>query len=228
MTQRTATKTVDTLSLTGIYGGTFDPIHYGHLRIAEELLDLTGLEKIIFVPSGEPRLREKPAASKTQRAEMVKLAIQGNERFAIDEREVNRNGVSVTVQSLREFRRDAGVDTALCFILGMDAFSKIDQWFEWRELFTLCHLIVVARPGYLSIAEERNWSVAVEAEFAARGVIDAGDLARESSGLIYAAKTSLLDISASRIRALTAAGKSIRYLLPESVNDYIKHNKLYL
>lgn len=228
MTQRTAVKAIDTLLLNGIYGGTFDPIHHGHLRIAEELLDIISLEKIIFVPSGEPRLREKTAASKIQRAEMVKLGIHGNEHFSIDEREINRNGVTVTVQTLRELRHESDTDEALCFILGMDAFGKIDQWFEWRELFTLCHLVVVARPGYMPVAEERNWSVAVEAEFAARNTTNADDLARQSSGLIYAAQTSLLDISASRIRALIAAGKSTRYLLPENVGDYIKHNKLYL
>lgn len=227
MTSQSAVKAIDKFSLMGIYGGTFDPIHYGHLRIAEELLNSIGLARIIFVPSGEPRLRAEPAASKTQRTDMVKLAIHDNDKFALDEREINRPGISTTVQSLREYRCEFGSDTAPCFILGMDAFIKINQWFEWRELFKLCHLIIVARPGYLSIDEEWNWPMEIKAEFISRRVMNPCDLELQSSGLIYPAQTSLLDISASQIRSLIAAGKSIRYLLPENVCDYIKHNNLY-
>lgn len=227
MSQQATVKAFDKFSLTGIYGGTFDPIHYGHLRIAEELLDILGLTKILFVPSGAPRLRAEPAASRTQRAEMVKLAIQDNGKFLLDEREIKQPGISTTVRLLREYRSESESDAALCFILGVDAFAKIDQWVEWRELFKLCHLIVVARPGYMSVGEERNWPIEVKAEFAARCVTNAGDLELQSTGLIHEARTSLLDISATQIRSLIAAGKSARYLLPDSVCDYIKHNNLY-
>ncbi len=218
---------INKFPLIGIYGGTFDPIHYGHLRVAEELLDIAGLKQIIFVPSGAPRLRAAPAASRNHRAAMVRLAIQDNSMFSLDKREINRLGVSTTVHSLREYKNELGNNAALCFVLGIDAFVKIHQWSEWYELFNLCHLIIVARPGYIFLNEDPNLPIGIQKEFTSRCVTNAGDLGLKSSGCIYPAQTSLLDISASHIRSLIKAGKSIRYLLPASVSDYIKSNCLY-
>ncbi len=220
-------ESIDKFPLIGIYGGTFDPIHYGHLRIAEELLNNTGLKRIIFVPSGVPRLRVAPVASRGHRSAMVRLAIQDNTKFSLDEREVNRPGVSTTIQSLREFRCELGDNVALCFILGIDAFVKIDQWAEWQELFALCHIILVARPGYVSISEDKALSAEIRKEFLSRSVIYAGNLELQPNGFIYTAQTSLLEISASQIRLLIKNNKSIRYLLPENVADYIQSNRLY-
>lgn len=221
-------KTIDKFSLVGIYGGTFDPIHYGHLRIAEELLDIIDLKRILFVPSGAPRLRTAPAASRNHRAAMVRLAIRDNNMFALDEREINRPGISTTVESLREYQYESGKNTALCFILGIDAFVKIDQWHNWHELFNLCHMIIVARPGYTSINDHQNLPADIRKELIARRVLHADDLRLQPNGFIYTAQTSLLEISASHIRSLITAGKSIRYLLPEIVSDYIKSNYLYI
>ena len=218
---------IDKFPLIGIYGGTFDPIHYGHLRVAEELLDIIGLERMIFVPSGAPRLRAAPAASRSHRAAMVRLAIQDNNRFSLDVREINRPGISVTVQSLREYRSELGDNTALCFVLGIDAFVKINQWSDWHELFDLCHLIVVARPGFVAINADPNLPDELRKELSSHCITHISDLESQSSGFIYIAQTSLLEISASRIRLLLCAGKSIRYLLPDNVADYIKFNRLY-
>ena len=218
---------INKLPLIGIYGGTFDPIHYGHLRIAEELCDTIGLQKIFFVPSGLPRLRQIPAASREHRAAMVRLAIQDNPRFELDTREINRTGVTATVQTLREYQHETRIDAAFCFILGIDAFIKIDQWTEWLELFNLCHFIIVARPGFASLTETQQFSDDVQREYLSRRAVKVSDLALQSSGFIYTAQTSMLDISASQIRTLLSAGKSIRYLLPEKVYDYIKCNRLY-
>lgn len=220
-------ETIDKLSLIGIYGGTFDPIHYGHLRIAEELLDIPSLKQIIFVPSGTPRLRAAPAASRTQRAAMLRLAIQDNNKFLLDEREINRSGISTTVYSLQEYKNEYNENIALCFILGIDAFIKIHQWHEWRELFNLCHLIIVTRPGYISLNDNPVLPTDIQKELALRRVSNANDLVLQSSGFIYLAQTSLLDISASHIRSLIRQDKSIRYLLPDGVSDYIKSNCLY-
>ena len=220
--------TIDKFPLFGIYGGTFDPIHHGHLRIAEELLDIINLKQILFVPSGAPRLRAAPATSRNHRAAMVRLAIQDNNMFALDEREINRPGVSTTVESLCEYQHELGKNTALCFILGIDAFVKINQWHSWRELFNLCHMIIVARPGYTSIHDYQNLPADVRKEFIARRVLHASDLGLQINGFIYTAQTSLLEISASHIRSLITAGKSTRYLLPEIVSDYIKSNYLYV
>ena len=218
---------IDKFPLVGIYGGTFDPIHYGHLRIAEELLDSIGLQRMIFVPSGAPRLRAAPAASRGHRAAMVRLAIQDNSRFALDEREINRPGTSTTVQSLREYRCELGENTALCFVLGIDAFIKINQWSEWQTLLNLCHLIVVGRPGFVSISGEKDLPAEIRHEYSSRHAADASYLARQPGGCIYTARTSLLEISASQIRSLIGTAKSIRYLLPENVSEYIKSNRLY-
>ena len=218
---------IDKFPLVGIYGGTFDPIHYGHLRIAEELLDSIGLQRMIFVPSGAPRLRAAPAASRGHRAAMVRLAIQDNSRFALDEREINRPGTSTTVQSLREYRCELGENTALCFVLGIDAFIKINQWSEWQTLLNLCHLIVVGRPGFVSISGEKDLPAEIRHEYSSRHAADASDLARQPGGCIYTTRTSLLEISASQIRSLIGTAKSIRYLLPENVSEYIKSNRLY-
>lgn len=219
---------IDKFSLLGIYGGTFDPIHYGHLRIAEELLDLIDLKQVIFVPAGVPRLRVSPVASKNHRAAMVRLAIQDNPFFSIDEREINRSGSSVTVYTLREYRNEISDNAALCFILGADAFAKINQWVEWQKLFDLCHLIIVTRPGYTVLPENQALPADIQKEFSLRNTACAGDLGLQSSGYIYLAQTSLLDISASQIRSFLNAGKSIRYLLPENVSNYIKSNRLYI
>lgn len=220
--------TIDKFHLVGIYGGTFDPIHYGHLRIAEELLDIIGLQRILFVPSGAPRLRAAPVAPKNHRSAMVRLAIRDNNMFTLDEREVNRPGVSTTVESLCEYQYELGKNTAPCFILGIDAFIKINQWHHWQELFNLCHMIIVARPGYTSIHDYQNLPADIRKEFIARRVLHASDLKLQINGFIYTAQTSLLEISASHIRSLIAAGKSTRYLLPEIVSDYIKSNYLYV
>ena len=218
---------IEKLPLIGVYGGTFDPIHYGHLRIAEELIDIIGLKRIIFIPSGAPRLRVAPVASRIHRTAMVRMAIQDNHMFSLDEREINRPGTSTTIASLREYQDELGTGTALCFILGIDAFVKINQWHSWHELFDLCHMVIVARPGYASLKDHQNLPLDVRNEFISRHALDAKDLSIQPHGAIYAAQTSLLEISASRIRSLIAAGKSIRYLLPENVSDYIKSNYLY-
>ena len=127
-----------------------------------------------------------------------------------------------------EYQHELGKNTALCFILGIDAFVKINQWHSWRELFNLCHMIIVARPGYTSINDYQNLAADVRKEFIARRVLHASDLGLQINGFIYTAQTSLLEISASHIRSLITAGKSTRYLLPEIVSDYIKSNYLYV
>lgn len=198
------------------------------MRIAEELADLIGLTRVIFVPSGTPRLRTAPIASRNHRSQMVGLAIQGNDKFLLDEREINRDGISTTVESLREYRREVGDNTALCFLLGIDAFIKINQWHSWQELFHLCHIIVVPRPGYSFIDDHRDLHDDIRKEIVSRHVQNPSDLTLQANGFVYTAHTSLLDISASYIRSLIPARKSIRYLLPENVADYIKENSLYI
>ena len=217
--------------LVGIFGGTFDPVHYGHLRIAEEIAELVGLREMRFVPAGIPRLRRGPEASLKHRVEMVRLAIEGNSRFVLDRREVIRGGVSYSVDTLRELRQEIGDDVVLCFVTGADAFLRLAEWHRWRELFELCHFIIAARPGHPLSTDDRGLSRALsqelEEECKDRWASSAESLRCTSSGLIFIAQTTLLDISATAIRARLAMGKSIRYLVPEDTRDYIAANDLY-
>lgn len=214
-------------ALVGIYGGTFDPIHFGHLRVAEELLSDIAFSRFFFVPAGTPRLRDLPFASKTQRATMVGLAIQDNPDFLLDTREIKREGVSRTVETLREYRSEYGGDVALCLIMGADTFLKIHQWCDWHEIFELCHVVIVNRPGSMLIKHKQDLPEKIQQACASRWITCSVSLTSQPYGLIYMAATTLLDISATQIRAMVAAKKSIRYLLPDAVSDYIKTHQLY-
>lgn len=217
--------------LVGVFGGTFDPVHYGHLRIAEEIAELVRLREMRFIPAGIPRLRRGPEASLKHRVEMVRLAIEGNSRFVLDRREVIRGGVSYSVDTLRELRQEMGDDAVLCFVTGADAFLRLADWHRWRELFELCHFIIAARPGHPLSTNDRGLSRALsqelEEECKDRWTSSAESFRCAPSGLVFIAQTTLLDISATAIRARLAMGKSIRYLVPEDTRDYIAANDLY-
>ncbi|MDP1557443.1 MAG: nicotinate-nucleotide adenylyltransferase [Nitrosomonas sp.] len=215
------------LSLVGIYGGTFDPVHYGHLRIAEELNEAIGFHELRFLPSGSPCLRNAPGASRIHRVDMLQAAIQDNNKFILDAREINRADESYSVISLRELRHEIGENSALCFIMGADVFLKLAEWYCWHEIFELCHIVIVDRPGYLSIKNNYNLSPELKENFFSRQVGEVNELKNLASGLIYVAATTLLDISATTIRAKILAGKSTRYLMPDVVLEYIKSNHLY-
>ena len=214
--------------LVGIFGGTFDPIHYGHLRIAEEIVKTVGLQKLYFVPAGMPRLRHSPVASPQHRVEIVRLAIQKNPDFVLDEREINRGGVSYSIDTVREFKQEFGEEIRLCFVLGADAFINLPEWNNWKELFNLCHFIVSTRPGYTLTLIKELLSKELREECSQRWVSNTESLRKDTSGLIFIASTTMLDISATSIRAHIAVGRSVRYLVPDIAVNYISENKLYL
>lgn len=214
--------------LVGIFGGTFDPIHYGHLRIAEEIVKTVGLQKLYFVPAGMPRLRHSPVASPQHRVEIVRLAIQKNPDFVLDEREINRGGVSYSIDTVREFKQEFGEEIRLCFVLGADAFINLPEWNNWKELFNLCHFIVSTRPGYTLTLIKELLSKELREECSQRWVSNTESLRKDTSGLIFIASTTMLDISATSIRAHIADGRSVRHLVPSVTVNYISENKLYL
>ena len=214
--------------LVGIFGGTFDPIHYGHLRVAEEIVETVGLQKIYFVPAGMPRLRHSPVASSQHRVEIVRLAIQKNPDFVLDEREINRGGVSYSIDTVREFKQEFGEEIRLCFVLGADAFINLPEWNNWKELFNLCHFIVSTRPGYTLTLIKELLSKELREECSQRWVSNTESLRKDTSGLIFIASTTMLDISATSIRAHIAVGRSVRHLVPSVTVNYISENKLYL
>lgn len=216
-------------SLTGIYGGTFDPIHYGHLRVAEELADILQLSHLSFLPAGQPRLREAPVVTGEHRVAMLRKAIYGNLRFLVDDREIRRSGETYSVESLKEIQQEYKKkgSTALCFVTGADAFLKLPRWYRWHELFELCHLVIVNRPGSVQINNSSNLPDELRNACRDRWTTTVEELKNHSSGLIFTAPTTLLDISSTRIRNIIASGMSAHYLLPETVLNYINEYGFY-
>lgn len=205
----------------GILGGTFDPIHYGHLRLAEEARRYFNLTEVRFIPAPVPPHRETPTAAWQHRIQMVKIAIEKNSSFAVDEREAKRPGKSYTVDTLAELRGEHPRD-ALFLIIGSDAFVGLTAWMRWRELFSLCHVIVGQRPGF-----SLEGPAELRSELKKRLTKDVESLHEKPHGAIATFAMTPLDISASRIRQMIASSESPRYLLPESVLDYIQSHSLY-
>jgi len=210
------------LQPVGILGGTFDPVHFGHLRLAEELGDLLGMEEVRLIPSSLPPHRADPGVSAADRYEMVRLAVAGNNRLMADDRELHRLGPSYTVDTLTELRQELGTERPLCLMLGADAFAALLTWSHWQRLFELAHVVVATRPGYALDFDDLPEPLSTEAR--ARF---ATALGATPAGSVITREIAALDISASAIRRGVAAAQSVRYLLPDSVLDYIQAHRLY-
>lgn len=209
----------------GILGGTFDPVHHGHLRLAEEAADACGLERVLLIPAALPNLRDAPSTPALHRLEMAKLAARGNARLAVDDRELKREGMSYTVDTLLALRSELGAALPVCLILGADAFLRLPRWSRWRQLFDLCHVAVATRPGY-----DLDASIAAVPELGDEWRVRGArpdELARRPAGAIARVDIPLLEISATDLRARMSQGASVRYLLPDAVLDYIAAHRLY-
>lgn len=207
--------------MIGVFGGTFDPIHYGHLRPAFELLEDLSLAEVRLVPANRPPHREPPEAGADVRRRMVEAAIEGIPGLRLDDRELHRKGPSYTVDTLASLHTELG-GTSICLFLGMDAFSAFDRWHEWLRILELAHLVVAQRPGS-SVPETGR----LGKEVAERLVASPAELNRSASGLILLYSVTQLEISATEIRGLIAADKSPRFLLPDKVLDIIEKEGLY-
>jgi nicotinate-nucleotide adenylyltransferase len=208
----------------GIFGGTFDPIHFGHLRLAEEMAEAIGLSRVLFIPAGQPPHRGAPRTSSRHRLEMVRRAIAGNPRFEVDAREVDSPQPSYTVDTLSALRAELGMKQPLWLLLGGDAFLGLPDWHAWRRLFDLANIAVAARPGARLLQSDalrdelkREVSLRLLAEGAAAG----------AAGAVLLRQMTPLDISATAIRDTLARHGSARYLLPDAVLDYIHEHQLY-
>ncbi|MGA7596047.1 MAG: nicotinate-nucleotide adenylyltransferase [Gallionella sp.] len=210
----------------GILGGTFDPIHYGHLRLAEEMLELANLRQILFIPTGIPPHRAAPQVSAQHRSAMVRLAIAGQPAFVLDEREIARTSPCYTVDTLRELRAERGAAQPLCLLMGGDAFLQLDTWHEWEILFELAHIVVGYRPGFTLEDRIHCAAPALRRHYQQR-LCDADALAKQPAGRIAELAIPKLEISATLIRSRVADNRSIRYLLPNQVADYIHQHHLY-
>lgn len=210
--------------MIGIFGGTFDPIHFGHLRPALEVCQAFALSEVRFIPCGEPPHREAPVANAQQRLAMVHAAIQGQSKFKVDDREVQRSGPSYMVDTLGSLREELG-DVPLCLIIGMDVFLALDKWHDWYLIPELAHIIVTHRPGWSMTAFQG--SQVLQQFVAQRQVATPGALMERPSGWLMFQPVTQLAISSSQIRDALAGRESVRYLLPDSVCEYIKTENLY-
>jgi nicotinate-nucleotide adenylyltransferase len=211
----------------GILGGRFDPIHYGHLRLAQEAGETLQLEQVRLIPSGTPPHRGPPEASAAQRLAMLRLAIADNPLFAVDECEVHRKGPAYTVDTLTEIREEVGKQRPLALLLGADAFLDLAGWSRWERLFELAHIVVAHRPGYPVESWQARMAPALMREYAGRRLEAPLALHDRAAGGIVVLPIAELDIAASRLRLAVRAGCNPRYLLPDSVLDYIRTHHLY-
>ena len=211
----------------GIFGGTFDPVHFGHLRLAEEAAGILGLHRVRWIPAGRPALRDEPRIGPRQRLDMVKLAIAGNPRFELDPAEVDAQETSYTVVTLERLRQpDAcGAKRPLVLLLGNDAFASLTEWHRWEALLDLAHLAVAHRPGYR--IDPGHLPSGLAEAFRRRVCHDARRLAAAPAGSILPFAMTPLDISATRMRSLLANGLSPRYLMPDAVIEHIHRHRFY-
>ncbi|MGH8283127.1 MAG: nicotinate-nucleotide adenylyltransferase [Gammaproteobacteria bacterium] len=205
----------------GIFGGSFDPIHYGHLRPVLEILNTHSLDEIRFIPSGQPPHRGVPAASAALRLEMVTAAIRGEPRFVVDEREIRRNSPSYTVDTLAQLRHEFSRD-ALVLIVGMDAFLGFPGWHEWRKIFDFAHVIVAHRPGW--VLQSGGELAEVIRQRRAKSV---QEIVTMPAGRILLQPVTQLEISSTQVRAVIAAGGDPRYLVPDTVRELIVNSHCY-
>jgi nicotinate-nucleotide adenylyltransferase len=205
----------------GIFGGTFDPIHFGHLRTAFELLQALRLHEMRFMPTGNPPHRETTVASAAVRLAMVQAATEGQPGFVVDDREIRREGLSYSVDTMRTLRTDFP-DHSLCLIVGMDAFLGLPKWHQWRELLDLSHLVVAHRPGWRAPSMGPLGELLVD-----RGTGRIGDLHESRAGCIYIHAVTQLEISSTEVRKLIAAGRDPRYLMPDAVRAIIDETGCY-
>ena len=210
----------------GVFGGTFDPVHYGHLRLAEEAADALSLERVRWIPAGQPLLRDAPRVGPTQRLDMVRLAISGNPRFELDPAEVIAEQASFTVPTLERLRQTVcSPDRPLVPLVGADAFAGMAGWHRWERLFELAHVAVAHRPGY---AVDAKYLPSALADVFQRRFCDNPRLLPETpAGHIVTFAMTPLDISATKIRTLLSKGLSARYLMPESVIAHIHDHRFY-
>lgn len=207
--------------ILGICGGTFDPVHYGHLRPALEVMEALSPAEVVFVPNATPPHRETPGCSSTERLHMLRTAVAGQSGFYVDTRELEREGPSWTVDTLASLREEHAT-RSLCLMLGTDAFAGLPGWHRWRELLSLAHLVVMQRPGW-TVPDTPELEQLL-ARCRARTI---DELHAQPAGRIWLQDVTALDISATRIRSLAAQGRDLRYLLPDSVRDIICKEGFY-
>lgn len=205
----------------GLFGGTFDPIHNGHLRPLQEAAKQTSIKHIALIPCHIPVHKKGPMSSSEHRLAMVKLAIAPYPELTVDPREIKRNKPSYSIDTLRELRSEYA-QTPLCFFIGMDSLMSLPTWREWQALLDYCHLVVCARPGHVSQLAPELLPILHN-----RQITDPQILHQQLAGCIYMAQTTMLNISSTDLRQRLAKRQSTQNMLPATVLTYIQQHKLY-
>ena len=203
------------MSPIGVFGGTFDPIHYGHLRTAFEVLQALSLAEVRFVPCGDPPHRGITFAAADIRARMVELATSGQPEFIVDDRELRREGPSYSVDTLNSLRQEFP-GRSLCLIIGMDAFLGLPEWHRWDEILDFAHLVVAHRPGWQAPADGVLGELLSDHRTA-----NVSDIHGATNGYVYVRAVTQLEIASTEIRKLIASGRDPRFLMPDAVRDAI-------
>ncbi len=205
----------------GIFGGTFDPIHYGHLRTAFEMLQALRFEELRFIPCGDPPHRGETYANAENRLEMVKVAVAGQAGFVVDDRELQRDGPSYSIDTLISLREEFS-QCSLGLILGMDAFLDLPRWHRWREILDVAHIIVAHRPGWRAPDLGPLGDMLTDC-----GTHRINDLHERTHGCVHIHAVTQLEISSTEIRELVEAGRDPRFLMPDAVREVIAASKCY-
>lgn len=209
----------------GIFGGTFNPIHLGHLRTALEVLERFKMKQILFVPSSIPPHKNKhEMASAIHRLKMVNLAVTGNHNFGVSETEIHRRGKSYSIDTIKVLKKEYP-ENKLAFIMGLDAFLEINTWHKYKELFNECDFIVHSRAGVTKVGWQQSIPAEIKANFKKKGTTK--EFVHTSGNKLLFTEVTSLGISASYIREMVREGRSIRYLTPRRVMEYIHENNLY-
>lgn len=211
--------------MIGIYGGTFDPVHFGHLRPALDVLQTLKLEHILFIPCGTPPHRNKPVASASQRAEMLQMAIHDVDGFVFDDRELRRKGKSYMVDTIAELKAEYP-GNQFCLIVGLDAFIEFTSWKQWQRIVGEVALVVTHRPGVE--IDMQSWQADLIHYVSENQVDKAEKLTGSTGSAVYFCPVTQLDISSTQIRALANSERDVHFLLPNNVVDYIEANQVYV
>lgn len=206
----------------GIFGGTFDPVHIGHLRLALELKQQLALDEMRLLPCHLPPHRASPSVTSDVRVQMLQLALRDCTELQLDTRELAHDKPSYTYDTLCELRAELGAETSISFCMGADSFAQLATWHRWQELIRLAHIVVVSRPGWELL------ETGVVAELLNRHQSDAAIIAQQAAGAVVVLTPRLLPISSTEIRALIKAEQSPQFLVPDAVWSFIREHNLYL
>jgi len=210
----------------GLFGGTFDPIHMGHLRCAQEILEDLNLDRVIFIPASQPpHKRKRDITPFHHREAMTRLAVEGNPSFSISDIEGRRDGKSYSVETIRHFLENPTSNPELYFIMGQDAFHNIQTWKDWKQLLLLCNFVVMTRPGYAVKNLDGILPEDLSVKFQYESLL--GRFTGPTGFNIYFREVTLLSISSTYIREMVERRQSIQYIVPDDVNHYILKHLLY-